>query len=135
MNEAENFIWCPADCGSGQIHLGGNESPEVTCVTCGHLSCFKHKISWHEGITCEQYDDKNGDHDKTAADVEVKIVSDEETAVPRWTVNFAKWMIAKKTAEANRRHRKENSESQDMIGKTTKRCPGCNAAIEKNEGW
>lgn len=54
----EHFHWCiNAGCTSGQIHddLGG-ESPVFACATCGFRQCIKHRMAWHDGETCEQYD-------------------------------------------------------------------------------
>jgi hypothetical protein len=33
-------------------------NPIVTCHVCGLKQCFKHKAPWHEGLTCEQWDEK-----------------------------------------------------------------------------
>ncbi|KUJ23217.1 uncharacterized protein LY89DRAFT_605984, partial [Mollisia scopiformis] len=43
-------------CGSGQIHGGGDEEPIMTCKTCEFKTCFAHKMPWHTGQTCAQYD-------------------------------------------------------------------------------
>jgi hypothetical protein len=32
--------------------------PIVTCHACGLKQCFKHKAPWHEGLTCQQWDEK-----------------------------------------------------------------------------
>ena len=52
-----NFTMCLGpNCGSGQIHEGGNDQPIMTCTTCKFKTCFTHKMPWHEGLTCGQYD-------------------------------------------------------------------------------
>ena len=33
----------------------------VTCKTCGARSCFNHRTPWHEGYSCESYDDNHPD--------------------------------------------------------------------------
>lgn len=55
------FIWCAYDeCGSGQFHLlGPNTTPIVTCVLCKRQTCAIHRIKWHKGLTCSEYDQKN----------------------------------------------------------------------------
>lgn len=46
-------------CESGQIHFGngGGFSNLMTCNACGALTCVYHAIRWHNGMTCEQYDE------------------------------------------------------------------------------
>ncbi|CZR51821.1 related to RING finger protein Dorfin [Phialocephala subalpina] len=52
-----NFTMCLAPgCGSGQIHEGGDAEPIMTCRTCNYKTCFSHKMPWHEGQTCAEYD-------------------------------------------------------------------------------
>ena len=54
-----NFTMCLGpNCGSGQIHGGGNDQPIMTCTTCRFKTCFTHKMPWHKGLTCNQYDAK-----------------------------------------------------------------------------
>ncbi|KAK9769923.1 putative ibr domain-containing protein [Seiridium cardinale] len=57
VNEAPDFVWCPADCGSGQIHEAGNAGPIVRCARCGFKFCFNHQQAWHQELTCEEYDE------------------------------------------------------------------------------
>ncbi|KAF8603511.1 hypothetical protein BDV93DRAFT_164220 [Ceratobasidium sp. AG-I] len=55
QNEAA-LVWCRAPgCGSGQIHVGGDACPIVTCQQCSARMCFTHDCIWHEGKTCTQY--------------------------------------------------------------------------------
>ncbi|KAK3683352.1 hypothetical protein B0T22DRAFT_246180 [Podospora appendiculata] len=56
ISEAENFLWCTAGCGYGQVHDGGIEQPIVSCMLCHQRSCFYHKVAWHNNLTCEEYD-------------------------------------------------------------------------------
>ncbi|KAL2808231.1 hypothetical protein BJX63DRAFT_39984 [Aspergillus granulosus] len=52
-----NFIWCSnPNCGGGQIHASGAESPIMTCIYCHARTCFTHQRPWHEGMTCYEYD-------------------------------------------------------------------------------
>ncbi|KAB5585569.1 hypothetical protein GE09DRAFT_1048664 [Coniochaeta sp. 2T2.1] len=56
VSESDNFIWCAADCGSGQVHDGGADYPIVVCRRCNARSCFTHRVAWHENLWCEEYD-------------------------------------------------------------------------------
>jgi hypothetical protein len=54
-----DFRWClRSGCGSGQIHLAGEEGPIFSCISCKFKACITHEREWHEGETCEQYDDR-----------------------------------------------------------------------------
>jgi hypothetical protein len=52
------FIWCAhEECGSGQFHvMNQNFSPIVTCVLCKRQTCAVHRVKWHKGMTCNEYD-------------------------------------------------------------------------------
>ncbi|KAK4212662.1 hypothetical protein QBC37DRAFT_317825 [Rhypophila decipiens] len=58
-----DFVWCTAPgCSSGQVHEGGQAQPIVTCISCGHKTCFIHKDEWHAGVTCAEIDWAAGGH-------------------------------------------------------------------------
>lgn len=50
-----NFIWC-IKCDFGQLHSSGNDQPMIRCLECGYLSCFRHSVPWHNGLTCLEFD-------------------------------------------------------------------------------
>ncbi|PVG00725.1 hypothetical protein CPB86DRAFT_700498 [Serendipita vermifera] len=53
----EDFVLCTnAACDAGQIHSQGADEPIVTCYVCQHRTCFIHQVEWHEGYTCEEWD-------------------------------------------------------------------------------
>ncbi|KAM0261324.1 hypothetical protein ACHAQJ_002355 [Trichoderma viride] len=58
IQEDPTFVWCSSDCGSGQLHDGGSDQQIMTCTSCGNKTCFQHKVAWHTGLTCEQYDEE-----------------------------------------------------------------------------
>ncbi|MCJ1260744.1 hypothetical protein MMC22_000606 [Lobaria immixta] len=49
-----------ADCTSGQIHENIH-TDIVICKSCGSKSCYNHGVPWHEGYTCDRYDDSHPD--------------------------------------------------------------------------
>jgi hypothetical protein len=52
-----NFTNCLGpSCGSGQIHETGDDQPIMTCDKCHFKTCFTHKMPWHSGQTCADYD-------------------------------------------------------------------------------
>ncbi|PQE04907.1 RING finger protein [Rutstroemia sp. NJR-2017a BBW] len=59
MRQDPNFTHClGAGCDGGQIHDGGNDQPIMTCNSCGVKTCFTHKLPWHTGLTCTEYDEQ-----------------------------------------------------------------------------
>lgn len=47
---------CPrAECAAGQLCEDGDKQPCITCWACAQQFCYIHKMPWHEGQTCEQY--------------------------------------------------------------------------------
>ncbi|KAI4836058.1 RCC1/BLIP-II protein, partial [Aureobasidium sp. EXF-8845] len=51
-----DFHYCmSAKCKSGQIHIGGEDTPMFTCHACEHMHCIQCDIPWHAGETCDEY--------------------------------------------------------------------------------
>jgi len=58
LQQQEFFRWCSRPgCGSGQEVEGGNSNSFFTCSKCKFKTCYFHKVSWHSGQTCSEYDD------------------------------------------------------------------------------
>ncbi|KAL3473969.1 hypothetical protein BJX99DRAFT_232452 [Aspergillus californicus] len=52
-----NFIWCSNPrCDDGQTRASGAKTPIMICTHCGTRTCFTHQRPWHEGMTCEEFD-------------------------------------------------------------------------------
>lgn len=75
------WVWCLSpSCSSGQIYQPRKKLPaaEVICVACGHRSCccFYHRLPWHEGSSCAEFDSSHplGTRGKTSEEV-VKSIS------------------------------------------------------------
>ncbi|RFU81306.1 e3 ubiquitin- ligase ari9 [Trichoderma arundinaceum] len=160
MAEAENFFWCTSGCGSGQIHDSGHDQPIVICLHCTHRSCFHHNVAWHQGLTCEEYDQLLADPDNFRSKLEIdneawaasqqaqldadramaqglleeerrvreirEMREREERERTRKAIELARQIAARRKAEEDM--------SRETVGRTTKPCPGCGWAIEKNEG-
>lgn len=57
LEQMEEFIWCAnPTCHAGQLNQGGRSNNVVTCYNCHQKTCFQHKVQWHEGLSCEEYD-------------------------------------------------------------------------------
>lgn len=176
VSEAENFVWCTAGCGYGQVHDGGVEEPIVLCLLCDKRSCFRHQVAWHENLTCDEYDQMLADPANFRSRFEMENEAAEEAAVVRRNQEdadraFAQSLMAEeqraearareerarvaraaqeakeaaeraeRKAKADKarkdahRRKREEEKSQRTVAMTSKPCPGCGWAIEKNEGW
>lgn len=161
MSQAENFVWCTSGCGSGQIHESGDESPIVTCLHCRHRSCFHHNVAWHENLSCSEYDQLLADPENFRSRIEIE--NEEWTETQRAQLEsdraMAQDLLAEEQAEIQRREerarqereqarkaaelvrkiaqrrKREELQSEATLSRTTKPCPGCGWAIEKNDGW
>uniref|UniRef100_A0A7S3P816 RBR-type E3 ubiquitin transferase n=1 Tax=Amphora coffeiformis TaxID=265554 RepID=A0A7S3P816_9STRA len=57
LEKDPEFCWCSrSGCGSGQLHIRGSEYPIVRCHAFKFRTCFTHHCEWHQGRTCQQYD-------------------------------------------------------------------------------
>ena len=62
--QEDNWRWCPhSNCNFGQIHaidhkFVPNEEwcAYYFCQGCHRGNCFKHRVPWHDNLTCAQYD-------------------------------------------------------------------------------
>ncbi|TGO37743.1 hypothetical protein BHYA_0090g00330 [Botrytis hyacinthi] len=51
----DTFVMCLGPkCGGGQIHEG--PEPLMVCDHCKFKTCVKHKLPWHEGQSCDEFD-------------------------------------------------------------------------------
>ncbi|KAJ3536572.1 hypothetical protein NM208_g6661 [Fusarium decemcellulare] len=160
MSEADNFIWCTSGCGSGQIHESGAAQPIVTCLHCNHRSCFHHNVAWHETLSCNEYDQLLADPDNFRSHLEIENEKWSEAQQAQLEADraMAQGLLAEERAELKRREerarqereqaeraaklarqiaarrKREEEQSKATVNRTTKPCPGCGWAIEKNDG-
>ncbi|CAF4966328.1 unnamed protein product [Rotaria sp. Silwood1] len=61
LEQIQEFVWCAHNgCGSGQLHyIDIYKNPIVTCIKCKKQTCAYHRIKWHIGMTCQEYDQSN----------------------------------------------------------------------------
>ncbi|KAK4444404.1 hypothetical protein QBC34DRAFT_360110 [Podospora aff. communis PSN243] len=161
LSNSPNFIWCVHGCGDGQVHEDGADQPMVTCKSCDQRACFRHKVKWHEDMTCDEYDAflKNP-HDyrswwgRISASMAARRKQEEEDRAyaQKLTSEGAERERARKRREQEKREQqekkarlelmkmvaikkqKEEEASAATVKKTTKPCPGCKAPIERTDG-
>lgn len=56
-SDNDRFLWCPYGCDCGQ-YIDKNSIPnlKITCRQCHKTICAFHRMKWHEGLECDQYD-------------------------------------------------------------------------------
>jgi hypothetical protein len=65
FKDMPNFTMCLGPgCDSSQIHGGGYENPIMTCTSCGFRSCTIHRLPWHTGMTCTEFDAQTSDAER-----------------------------------------------------------------------
>jgi hypothetical protein len=137
------------------------EQPIVTCLHCGHRSCFDHNVAWHENLTCSEYDRLRADPANFRSRIEIEndeweaqrqaqedadramaqglMAQDEEQERRRLERERREREATQKAIALERaimaRRKTEEEKSQATVSRTTKPCPGCGWAIEKNDGW
>jgi hypothetical protein len=139
-------MWC-LSCDSGQRHDSSN-GPVVICVACKSRACFEHKVPWHEGLTCRQYDGHDAVGIVDAVDIEkglktpwihklCHIFSRRRGAnpiqIPTLKIESERTQNLVKVASERK---KQADLSSATIKKECKMCPNpsCNTPIQKSQG-
>ncbi|GAQ87818.1 hypothetical protein KFL_003790060 [Klebsormidium nitens] len=138
-----NFRWCPHNgCGNGQLIDDADESTFWSCVTCNSRVCTRHRVVFHEGMTCAEYDAIAPDSD---------VQENGSRRKRSWRAFFglaptAAWELRnaeteeRKAAEKLRRRdaaaraREEAASRAALARLGVKRCPKCAQGLQKNDG-
>jgi hypothetical protein len=77
LESIAEFRWCAhAGCGNGWLVDEGDLYPLLRCRACNERTCYQHRVLWHEGLTCDQY--------------EAQMRVDGEHASENWILQFTK---------------------------------------------
>ncbi|EKD19388.1 ring finger protein [Drepanopeziza brunnea f. sp. 'multigermtubi' MB_m1] len=69
-------------CGMGQVHPSNADNPIMTCDTCGFRTCVTHKLPWHEGFTCAEFDLEESQIERLEADeATAKLLSQQDSRI------------------------------------------------------
>jgi hypothetical protein len=108
LSALKTFAWCSSPgCNSGQIH--DDDTMPMICKVCSFEQCAKHTCAWSHPAA--KTDPDSGDTDTISMTCEA----------------FEQEIVLKIRSA-------DNIAAQQLMDTTTKKCPGCEARIEKDEG-
>ncbi|KAB8300133.1 hypothetical protein EYC80_000363 [Monilinia laxa] len=83
-SRAGNFIECLGpNCGAGQVHEGSE--PVMICCHCKFKTCVKHKLPWHEGLSCDDFDiDESQIERLEQAEATAKLLAKDSRICPKY---------------------------------------------------
>ncbi|KAJ2971640.1 hypothetical protein NUW58_g9359 [Xylaria curta] len=115
LEQEPDFVWCAHACGSGQTHPAGSDEPIMTCWACSRRTCVVHRLPWHPGITCRQFD--------------------EQLVAGGWSQHMAPrdQLLTQQTQAALQRAR-DDAVSRDIVRGISKACPNCRFDVQKDGG-
>ena len=119
LSEADNFRWCTAGCQFGQVHDSGYEQPIMTCLLCGHRSCYKHSVAWHKNLTCDEYDALEADPENFRSRYELANEMAQQLAETRRVQEdadrvYAQSLLAEEQREADRARREREERERQL---------------------
>lgn len=140
LQNEPGFRWCPhRGCPGGQIQAYGDAEPKVTCNHCHKPFCFTHRVQWHTGLTCRQYDEMpelarqmreaEEEAERAAEDEAERAAEEGRLAASREAIRERQ-----RAAEDRERRKAEEREGEAYVQNSTKRCPHCDSPTERNGG-
>ncbi|KAJ8131737.1 hypothetical protein O1611_g1890 [Lasiodiplodia mahajangana] len=106
-------------CGSGQLHPDSLQQPIMTCHHCSKQTCVTHRLPWHSGLTCQQFDESL--LPENLAEVDLDEAEEAEADIQ------AEEMLQLQRA-------KDEAASRELVRRESKPCPGCRFDIQKEGG-
>ncbi|KAI1751232.1 hypothetical protein F4782DRAFT_199844 [Xylaria castorea] len=131
LAEDSTFQWCAYACGSGQLHPAAVDEPIMTCHNCNKKTCVVHRLPWHSGVTCGQFDkylalghqvEKSGQSQR------------KEITSIRSQRQLLEEQRAQAALESIRQRALDDAASREEVRRTSKSCPKCRFDIEKTVG-
>ncbi|CAG8486042.1 10392_t:CDS:2 [Ambispora gerdemannii] len=141
LSQIDDFYWClNPNCDSGQIHYGGHAAPIMTCQSCSKKTCVMHSLPIPDSsLSCSQCTNIT----ETFNNDNVQDIVREPAASQSSNKTLKQIRQRRQTLEDSQKRREDllkekNRRMEEMstvyIDSMTKKCPKCNANIEKNEG-
>ncbi|CZT43930.1 uncharacterized protein RSE6_04042 [Rhynchosporium secalis] len=85
LSNTPGFIMCLGPkCDHGQMHPENHrENPVMMCESCNFLTCVVHKVPWHQGFSCEEFDGDESQIERLEADeATAKLLSENSKVCP-----------------------------------------------------
>ena len=136
LESDSQFVWCPAQgCGAGQLQQRGSDEPKVTCARCWQPYCFTHRVRWHVGMTCREFDqtpeladvvrarENAGAH--SHARHHRRETQDQDDEQRR---------ALQKIARERREREAQERENEVFVRQTSRPCPSCRYMAQKDGG-
>ncbi|CAG8513424.1 12610_t:CDS:2 [Ambispora gerdemannii] len=144
LSQIDDFYWClNPNCDSGQIHYEGDAAPIMTCQSCSKKTCVMHSLPIPDGsLSCPQcanitetFDNEPREpttSQRTNPQSSNKTLKQIQQRKLRQTIAIDN--SQKRQDLQKEKNRQMEEKSKAYIDSMTKKCPKCNANIEKNEG-
>lgn len=134
LESDSQFIWCPAQgCGAGQIQQRGSDEPKVTCAQCRQPYCFIHRVRWHAGMTCREFDQAPELADTCRA-IENAQTHDRRLERESEALSNQQREALKVAAREKREREAQERENECFVRRNARPCPNCRYMTQKDGG-
>ena len=137
LQNEPGFRWCPQlGCPGGQIQVNGDAEPIVTCNLCQQRACFTHRVPWHTGLTCRQYDEapELARHSHEAEEAEEEGDNEGAAEDDKLAASLKAMEELKSIAQERERRNSEMRRGEACVQNIAKRCPECDSPTERDGG-
>lgn len=136
LESDSQFVWCPAQgCGAGQLQQRGSDEPKVTCARCWQPYCFTHRVRWHVGMTCREFDQTPELADAVRARENAEAHSHARHHRRETQDRDDEQRRALKKIAGERREREaQERENESFVRQTSRPCPSCRYMAQKDGG-
>ena len=136
LQDEPGFRWCPQlGCPGGQIQAHGDAEPIVTCNYCQQRFCFTHRIPWHTGLTCSQYDETPELVTQVQeAEAEEEDVEGAAEVIDKSAASEEALGELESIAKDRERRNSEVRRGEAYVQNIAKHCPNCLAPTERDGG-
>lgn len=133
LESDSQFVWCPRGCGAGQIQQHGSEEPKVTCAQCRQPYCFTHRVRWHTGMTCREFDQNPELADAVRASENAASHAHRRQKESQYLSDQQQRALEVAAREKSEREAQER-ENESFVRRNATPCPNCKYMTQKDGG-